>query len=337
MSTLVFRGRSAGLTAFLALILVVAGCGTSTRLIRRGGPSVAEARGKAADGPVARLALIKVYSRAKGADQRLCQGLGDMLTTALFQTGRFILLERRRLGPILAEQDLSRGGRIDPKTAAPIGQLEGAELLMTVDVVRFRRRELTLGGALLGAISIIGSILTRAAVRDSRVPLFGVAYLTSTIWLDVKIIDARTGRVVLTGRIEGLGRDWGGGVLVTIPHLPLVLVHFQKTAMGRAIAEAVTTAANYVAAKTPRRFFHARLPEPGRTRVVPVAKAEPVKPVAIPAITGRGRLIPVRTPLRARPGVSRTVVFQPAKTPLRAPVSTKPVSPSSPGISRPWW
>jgi curli biogenesis system outer membrane secretion channel CsgG len=340
LSTLVWRGTSAGLTACLALVVVLAGCGTSTRLIRRGGPSVAEARGKAADGPVARLALIKVLGRVKGADRKVCQGLGDMLTTALFQTGRFILLERRRLGPILAEQNLSRGGRVDPKTAAPIGKLEGAELLMMVDVVRFKRRELTLGGALLGAISIVGSVLTRVAVRDNRMPLFGVAYLTSTIWLDVKIVDARTGRVVLAGRIEGLGRDWGGGVLVTIPHLPLVLGHFDKTAMGRAIAEAVTTAANYVAARTPRRFFHAQKPEPGFTQVVPVARAEPVKPVAIPAITGRGRLIPVRTPLWARPAASRTMVFQPAKTPVNRPTPASKPAPGAPwppaGV-RPWW
>jgi curli biogenesis system outer membrane secretion channel CsgG len=296
---------------------------------------MAEARAKRADGPQARLALVPVTGRVKGADKKLCQGLGDMLTTALFQTGRFILLERRRLAPVLAEQNLSRGGRVSARTAAPVGRLEGAELLMSVDVVRFRRRELTFGGALLGAVSIIGSILTRVLVRDRRMPLFGVAYLTSTIWLDVKIIDARTGRVVLAGRIEGVGRDWGGGVLVPIPHLPVVLGHFDKTAMGRAIAEAVTTAANYVAAKTPKQFFHARPPRPGPMPARPVAKAEPKRPDSIPAITGRGRLIPVRTPLWPRPGVSRTVVLQPAKTPLRPPPSTKPEP--RPGKQRPWW
>ncbi|MBU1742821.1 MAG: protease complex subunit PrcB family protein, partial [Proteobacteria bacterium] len=246
------------------------GCGTSTRLIRRGGPSLAEARARRMDGPQARLALVQVTSRAKGAGQLICQGLGDMLTTALFQTGRFIVLERRRLGPVLAEQNFGRSPRVNPETAAPMGKLEGAELLMMVKVARFSRRQLTLGGALVGAVSVIGSILARLAVRDNRLPIFGVAYLTSTIWLDVKVVDARTGRILLAGRVEGLGRDWGGGALVTIPQLPLVLGHFNKTAMGRAIAEAVTLAAGFVAKKAPRRFFHARAGSPLSGQMLPV-------------------------------------------------------------------
>ncbi len=457
-----------GLVAVGLGLIILVGCGTSTKLIRRGGPSLAEARARRADGPQARLALVRVTSRAKSAGRLVCQGLGDMLTTALFQTGRFIVLERRRLGPVLAEQKLGRSLRVDPKTAATPGKLEGAELLMMVSVARFSRRELTFGGALVGAVSVIGSILARLAVRDNRMPIFGVAYLTSTIWLDVKLVDASTGRVVLAGRVEGLGRDWGGGALVTIPQLPLVLGHFNKTAMGRAIAEAVTLAAAYVAKKAPRQFFHARAETPLSGQVLPVqplrvfgargsaalgrtiivarnkstlasllvqlgaqsgrgedwadfsremvavvlsgarptaghgvwvervvnepreivvyaretipppgikvrtvttypaavvrlpkvdkpvrlvwlggvrahlatGRPEPINPTAIPAITGRGRLIPVRSPLRPRAGPIRasTVVKNPVPAPPSAP-RPAPGAPPPPadGPLRPWW
>ncbi|MFX9634854.1 CsgG/HfaB family protein, partial [Acinetobacter baumannii] len=65
------------------------------------------------------------------------RGMADMLADALFNTGRFIVLERARLQEITGEQDLARGNRFNAATAPPPGLLEGAQLLIRGTVTSF--------------------------------------------------------------------------------------------------------------------------------------------------------------------------------------------------------
>src|SRR5687768_11067003 len=50
------------------------------------------------------------------------RGLTEMMTTALVETGRFVVLDRRALQQVLAEQDLGVAGRLNPETAPAVGQ-----------------------------------------------------------------------------------------------------------------------------------------------------------------------------------------------------------------------
>ena len=53
-------------------------------------------------------------------------GLTEMLTTELMRTGRFIVLERKALEDITAEQDLGAGERVNSETAVTAGGVVGA-------------------------------------------------------------------------------------------------------------------------------------------------------------------------------------------------------------------
>lgn len=57
-------------------------------------------------------------------------GMAEMLANALFATNRFIVLERQSLDDVLREQDLGASGRVRKETAARIGEIEGADLLI---------------------------------------------------------------------------------------------------------------------------------------------------------------------------------------------------------------
>src|SRR5262249_28602012 len=54
----------------------------------------------------------------------------DMVTTALFKTGRFDMVERERLATILEEQRLGQSGLVDRDSAARIGKLVGAKAVV---------------------------------------------------------------------------------------------------------------------------------------------------------------------------------------------------------------
>lgn len=69
------------------------------------------------------------------------QGMSDMLTNRLVQSGRFTVIERSRIAEILQEQNLGAAGRIDSSTAAEVGKLLGADAVIIGSVTRFNLDE----------------------------------------------------------------------------------------------------------------------------------------------------------------------------------------------------
>ena len=75
-----------------------------------------------------RIAVLDFDYASTGGDSwwygnpNAAQGISDLLTNKLVQSGRFTLVERSRIADILQEQNLAASGRIDPSTAAQIGR-----------------------------------------------------------------------------------------------------------------------------------------------------------------------------------------------------------------------
>ena len=118
-----------------------------------GGKSIEEAQQEAYDGPKARLAVSRFTDKTgKGrCPPAIGDGMADMLATALFHTNRYIVLERQTVIDVLREQDLGAAGRIKQGTEAPIGEIEGAELLITGAVTEFEGAQSGAGLALAGS------------------------------------------------------------------------------------------------------------------------------------------------------------------------------------------
>src|ERR1700741_4660522 len=103
----------------VALCAILAGCfGASATVVDSGGgQTVGQAQAAPYNGPQKRIAVTTFeYRAAEGAP--IGGGMSDMLTSALFNSGRFIVLERERLSEVTREQDLSNSSRFKKETAA---------------------------------------------------------------------------------------------------------------------------------------------------------------------------------------------------------------------------
>ncbi len=244
--------RYATLVAFLAVVIWLSSCAPTATVTSTGGPSISQAQAERYDGPKARLAVGEFQDKtAKGGWtggwygmfglqwRQIGEGMRDMLTTALFNSNRYIVLEREQLGEVLQEQDLGESGRVKKGTEAPIGEIYGAELLITASVTEFEGSAKGIGG--------------RTKILGVRV---GGGVKKGHIAIDIRIIDTKTSQIVAATSVEGNstsfgaeGSTWIGG------SLPVSLGGFSKTPVEKAIRVCIQKAIEYIVSQTPREYY----------------------------------------------------------------------------------
>jgi curli biogenesis system outer membrane secretion channel CsgG len=139
-------------------------------------------------------------------------GMKEQLVTALSQTNAFIILERQSLEDVVREQDLGQSGRLQRQTAARIGDLEGAELLVYGAVTEFEANQ---AGAVAGGGTgarfgrIMGGPLGEAMGIVAEKATIGF-FNQDHVAIDIRLVDARTGRIVGATSVQGNPRDLGG-------------------------------------------------------------------------------------------------------------------------------
>jgi curli biogenesis system outer membrane secretion channel CsgG len=206
-----------------AAAALLAGCtGASATVVKPSpdAPTIDQARAAPADGPQHRIAVSAFEFRAGQGSREIGDGMTDMLTDALTNTGRFIVLERERLDEVMAEQDLAETGRFAKETVAPKGELEGAELLVRGSITMFDPK--CAGGSAI----IVSSNQACVAVN-------------------IRILDARTGRVVSATTVEGTASKSQVGLVVT-GDMPFGLGAYKKTPMETAIRNCIQAAVDHV-------------------------------------------------------------------------------------------
>jgi curli biogenesis system outer membrane secretion channel CsgG len=220
----------------------------TARVTSSGGPGMAQAQAVPYDGPRARIAVTSFTNKsARGYDyyEQIGDGMADMLTTELFHTNRFIVLEREQLGEVLTEQDLAASGRIKPGTEAAMGQIEGAELLVTGAITEF---EPSAGGA--GGGVLFGGLPIGVGGGGKK----------AHIAIDMRVIDAKTSRILAATTVEGSATDIGGmgGFVVGggLTELGIGLGGYAKTPMEKAVRITLREAVNFIASQTPAQYFH---------------------------------------------------------------------------------
>ncbi len=218
----------------------------TARVTSSGGPGIAQAQQERYDGPKARIAVNKFVYKAARGHRRIGAGMADMLNTALFHSNRFIVLDRQDHGDIMREQDLGASGRVTQGSAAPIGQMEGAELLVSGAVTAFSPDA-------SGAVGGIGVPLGGGAGVG-----VGGGSSNAYIAIDVKVVDARTSRIVAAVTVEGRATDYVsgfGGAVGGVP-LPFGLAQYANTPMENAVRVCIVKAVDYIASQTPARYYH---------------------------------------------------------------------------------
>lgn len=178
--------------------------------------------------------------------QGVLNGLRDMLTTALVQSGRYKVLERQHLGAIKEEIALAEQGYVEKETAVKKGKIKGADLLIVAAVTGWDPGTSGVkGGVGLGTGGFIGGILG--------------GFKKSSMALDIRIIDTHTSEVLAATRVEGEARDVNLGALAggLIGNVGLGggLGAYAKTPMEKAIRTCINEAVKYIVSATPKEYM----------------------------------------------------------------------------------
>ena len=155
--------------------------------------------------------------------------LAGMLTNELASSGKFKLVERKKLSHVLDEQDLADSGRISRSTGAKIGKLTGAQYLVFATVTAFESQTAGSGGGLsFHGISVGGK-------KED-------AYLA----IDLRVVDTTTGEVEFTRTVEGRATNYGMAGSVYRGGWGGSLGKYENTPTGKAIRGAVVEIAEYL-------------------------------------------------------------------------------------------
>jgi curli biogenesis system outer membrane secretion channel CsgG len=109
-------------------------------------------------------------------EERLRIRMADALVTALVQAGRFDVVERERLDLVMTEQNLTQTGRVDPATAARVGKILGAELVVF--------------GLVTGA-------------TEQKIDKFSYDLVRIEVSIEVRAVNVSSGRVVISENARG--------------------------------------------------------------------------------------------------------------------------------------
>ena len=260
-------------TCVLVVSILLAGCAATAKVTDgAGGATISEAQAEKYDGPKARIAVgpiidktgskgkrslsrnLRLLKRKKGSYKKLdvnnvTSSIRDMLTTSLFNSNRYIVLERESIKDVLVEQEFSASGKVGEETIIPMGQIEGAELLVVGALTGFDP------GAAGG-----GGFPIPIPVGDDDFAILRVNFRSSYISMDVRVLDVKTSRVLAAVSAEGKVRKVKASVGALIStswghvDLPVVLSGFTNTPMEKAINKMVGAAVQSIVDKTPAQY-----------------------------------------------------------------------------------
>ena len=154
-----------------------------------------------------------------------------LLESALFDTGRFILVERENLGVVLDEQDLNNSGRTaQASSVAQTGKLRPAKYIATGAMTEVEHNES--GGG--GGFNIKG-IRVGGSKADAKITIIA------------KLIDSTTGEIVAKKRITGEAGRAKLNFGLTKGSFRGDIGGFAKTPLGEAAQDCINQAAKFFA------------------------------------------------------------------------------------------
>ena len=197
--------------------------------------SVAEVKDQTAGGGVS----AHWMERYRITWREIGEGMREMLVTALFQTKRFVLLERDLLPEILKEQDLGGTGRVAQGTAAATGGIIGTDLIITGAVTEF-----------------VADAYGAKGAADAWGTPIDASVNKGYVGLDIRIIDAKTSEVVVATYVMGKASNYGFNAEAgPESKLPISLAVFARTPAEKAIRSAIQKAVADIVHMTPKEYF----------------------------------------------------------------------------------
>jgi len=173
MKNLLFKGL-----AIFVLIILFYSC-TNRQLVQQNTVSY-EPEKTTLVGPKKKLIVIDFENKSAYGQQRLGKGISDVLTTELSRTNNFILVEREKLQSLINEQILGETGLVNQQNSVKIGNMLGADAIITGSITQFGTRTET-----------YDVILTSGKKQIANCAV------------DLRIVDVSTGQIVWAGSGAG--------------------------------------------------------------------------------------------------------------------------------------
>ena len=180
--------------------------------------------------------------------QDIGKGIRAMLVTRLAQANKVVIVERAKLATLTKEQDFNASNRVKQGTGARVGQISGADALLSGDIVIFgrddKKKSVKGGGIIGGAIGAIAA---------------GKSEDKAVVAIDYRLIDAETSEVIATGEARGESARKGsslgalGGALgkgVAGVQVDMTSSNFAQTIIGEATQDCVNKLAEILLGQT---------------------------------------------------------------------------------------
>ena len=260
------------ITGIVALVLLSA-C-TSTGITSGDSVSISQAQLEPYNGPKARITVGPIIDKSGDSGNRsltthigrmrgetnsssinkdaVLGGVRDMLTTALFNSNRYIVLERENINDAIVEQDFSHSRKAGEASHIPTGMIEGAELLVIGSLTAFKPAKE--GGGFPIPIPLNRNL--------DDIAIFRIGVSKSYIAMDLRVIDVTTGRILATLPVEG--SSWkssasfhgvaGKHTNYNYLQLPGLIRVFSNTPIEQALNEMVHAAVVEIVKRTPEDY-----------------------------------------------------------------------------------
>src|ERR1700676_742911 len=180
--------------------------------------------------------------------QDIGKGIRAMLVKRIADANNLVVVERAKIQNIMKEQDFNASNRVKQGTGARVGNISGADAMLSGDIVVFGRddkKRSVKGGGLFG--SVIGGIA--ASKNEDK----------AVVVIDYRLIDAETSEVIATGEARGesvrKGNALGaiGGALgkgVAGVQIDMTSSNFAETIIGEATQDCVNKLAEILLGQT---------------------------------------------------------------------------------------
>ena len=141
-------------------------------------------------GPKRRIGVVEFANKTAYGQGRLGGAATDILVTELTKSGKFIVVERDRMEKIMEEQRFQAQGMTDPQTVAQVGRILGLEAIV------------------VGAVSQFG-----VKTEGSDYLLAQSKRQVADVTVDIRLIDAQSGQVLMADSGKGMAKSGKGSFL----------------------------------------------------------------------------------------------------------------------------
>lgn len=176
-------------------------------------------------------------------------GLSAMLTTALDQSGRFVILERANLDRVIGEQQIKTANAATPEAGPSLGAVTAAQFIIIGSVTEFGAQDK--GGGI--SIGLSGS--------KGLGGLLGMTKTEGAVAMDLRIVDTTTSQVVQTLKVREPISETSLNASSNYKAMALGGDSFNNTPLGEATRHAIEKAVAEIVAASARQPWQALVVE----------------------------------------------------------------------------